>query len=238
MRGAALGRRVLGAVHLSDSNRHQPGTGHVPFGAIVATLREIGLRWRAVRRVPAARRPGRGRARVRALPARTGRWRCRLTTPSASTPACSASSSASTSVGRSRGGRTRRSRSGSARSPATSTARQAPLVAHRRRHLRHVHVPARARGLRRRTSRRPQIGQTWLNYVIEERTTLWWGGVGVSTEHTAYLRLRGRAPAAGSTLTARCCPSRSARQIFIDGWAMACPGDPERAATWPAARPR
>jgi sugar phosphate isomerase/epimerase len=34
---------VLGAVHLSDSNRHQPGTGHVPFGAIVATLRELGF---------------------------------------------------------------------------------------------------------------------------------------------------------------------------------------------------
>ena len=34
---------VLGAVHLSDSNRHQPGTGHVPFAEIVATLREIGF---------------------------------------------------------------------------------------------------------------------------------------------------------------------------------------------------
>jgi sugar phosphate isomerase/epimerase len=34
---------VLGAVHLSDSNRHQPGTGHVPFAAIVGTLREIGF---------------------------------------------------------------------------------------------------------------------------------------------------------------------------------------------------
>jgi sugar phosphate isomerase/epimerase len=38
---AAAGR--LGAVHLSDSNRHQPGTGHVPFAAIVATLRETGF---------------------------------------------------------------------------------------------------------------------------------------------------------------------------------------------------
>ncbi len=34
---------LLGAVHLSDSNRHQPGTGHVPFAAIVSTLREIGF---------------------------------------------------------------------------------------------------------------------------------------------------------------------------------------------------
>jgi sugar phosphate isomerase/epimerase len=31
----------LGAVHLSDSNRHQPGTGHVPFPALLATLREL-----------------------------------------------------------------------------------------------------------------------------------------------------------------------------------------------------
>jgi sugar phosphate isomerase/epimerase len=36
-------RHVLGAVHLSDSNRGQPGTGHVPFEAVVATLRELGF---------------------------------------------------------------------------------------------------------------------------------------------------------------------------------------------------
>jgi sugar phosphate isomerase/epimerase len=36
-------RDVLGAVHLSDSNRAQPGTGHVPFDAVFATLREIGF---------------------------------------------------------------------------------------------------------------------------------------------------------------------------------------------------
>jgi sugar phosphate isomerase/epimerase len=34
----------LGAVHLSDSNRHQPGTGHVPFAAILDALRELGFR--------------------------------------------------------------------------------------------------------------------------------------------------------------------------------------------------
>jgi sugar phosphate isomerase/epimerase len=34
---------LLGAVHLSDSNRGQPGTGHVPFEAVVATLREQGF---------------------------------------------------------------------------------------------------------------------------------------------------------------------------------------------------
>src|ERR687883_638892 len=35
-----------------------------------------------------------------------------------------------------------------------------------------------------------QIGQTWLNYIIEGRTILWWGGLGNSTEHTTYLRLK------------------------------------------------
>jgi sugar phosphate isomerase/epimerase len=34
---------LLGAVHMSDSNRHQPGIGHVPFPAIVATLRAVGF---------------------------------------------------------------------------------------------------------------------------------------------------------------------------------------------------
>jgi hypothetical protein len=30
-----------------------------------------------------------------------------------------------------------------------------------------------------------QIGQTWMNYIIENKTILWWGGMGMSTEHTA-----------------------------------------------------
>src|SRR6476646_6709458 len=52
----------------------------------------------------------------------------------------------------------------------------------------------------RRTLTPQQIGQTWLNYIIERKTILWWGGMGNSTEHTAYLRLkRGvQAPHSGS----------------------------------------
>src|ERR1700710_192437 len=34
------------------------------------------------------------------------------------------------------------------------------------------------------------IGDTWLNYIVEDRTVLWWGGLGRSSEHTAYLRLK------------------------------------------------
>jgi sugar phosphate isomerase/epimerase len=32
---------VLGAVHLSDSNRFEPGAGHVPFADILGTLRDM-----------------------------------------------------------------------------------------------------------------------------------------------------------------------------------------------------
>lgn len=35
-----------------------------------------------------------------------------------------------------------------------------------------------------------QIGQSWLNYIVENRTILWWGGLGNSTEHTAFLNLK------------------------------------------------
>ena len=40
-----------------------------------------------------------------------------------------------------------------------------------------------------------QIGESWLNYIIEKETILWWGGMGNSTEHTAYLRLKSGVPA-------------------------------------------
>ena len=78
-----------------------------------------------------------------------------------------------------------------------------------------------------------QIGQTWLNYLIENRTILWWGGLGNSTEHTAYLRLKAgiEAPRSGSAaLNGKVVAEQIGAQIFIDGWAMVCPGDPERAA--------
>jgi len=78
-----------------------------------------------------------------------------------------------------------------------------------------------------------QIGQTWLNYLIENRTVLWWGGLGLSTEHTAYLRLKDgiAAPRSGSAATnGKIVSEQIGSQIFIDGWAMVCPGDPERAA--------
>ena len=78
-----------------------------------------------------------------------------------------------------------------------------------------------------------QIGQTWLNYLVERETVLWWGGMGNSTEHTAYLRLKSgiEAPASGSVaLNGPIVAEQIGAQIFIDGWAMIAAGDPARAA--------
>lgn len=78
-----------------------------------------------------------------------------------------------------------------------------------------------------------QIGQTWLNYLIENRSVLWWGGLGNSTEHTAYLRLKNGIPApqSGSMETnGKVIAEQIGAQIFIDAWAMTAPGDAELAA--------
>lgn len=77
-----------------------------------------------------------------------------------------------------------------------------------------------------------EIGKTWLNNVIEGRSVFWWGGNGISTEHTAFLNLkRGiAAPESGSTGTnGRTVAEQIGAQIFIDGWAMVAPGKPELA---------
>jgi len=78
-----------------------------------------------------------------------------------------------------------------------------------------------------------QIGQSWLNYIIEHRTILWWGGLGMSTEHTAFLRLKAGLPAPRSgsiELNSKVVAEQIGSQIFIDGWAMVAPGNPALAA--------
>jgi ADP-ribosylglycohydrolase len=77
-----------------------------------------------------------------------------------------------------------------------------------------------------------QIGKTWLNYIVEDRSILWWGGIGNSTEHTAYLRLKAgiAAPASGSIATnGKTVAEQIGAQIFIDGWALVAPGNPKLA---------
>ena len=77
-----------------------------------------------------------------------------------------------------------------------------------------------------------QIGLTWLNYIVEDRSILWWGGLGNSTEHTAFLRLKSGipAPASGAIQTnGKTVAEQIGAQIFIDGWALVSPGNPRLA---------
>jgi ADP-ribosylglycohydrolase len=77
------------------------------------------------------------------------------------------------------------------------------------------------------------FGDTWLNYLIEDRTVLWWGGMGMSTEHTAYLRLKEgfQSPQSGSVeLNGATVAEQIGAQIFIDAYGMVTPGQPELAA--------
>lgn len=82
-----------------------------------------------------------------------------------------------------------------------------------------------------------QIGETWLNYIIPLQSILWWGGVGMSTEHTAWHRLSGgvTAPDSGSiALNGKTVAEQIGAQIFIDAWGLLHPGDPAAAANWAA----
>ena len=77
------------------------------------------------------------------------------------------------------------------------------------------------------------FGQTWLNYLIEKQTVLWWGGMGHSTEHTAYLRLKHGVPAPRSgsiALNGKTVAEQIGAQIFIDAFGLVAPGRPELAA--------
>lgn len=78
-----------------------------------------------------------------------------------------------------------------------------------------------------------EVGKTWLNYIIEDRTILWWGGYGRSTEHTAYLNLRAGvdAPRSGSIeMNGQTLAEQIGAQIFSDAFGLMHPGDPLAAA--------
>ena len=86
-----------------------------------------------------------------------------------------------------------------------------------------------------------EIGDSWLNYLIKNRSVLWWGGLGQSTEHTAYLRLANgiKAPMSGSmAMNGQVVAEQIGAQIFIDGWAMVAPGDPDQAVKFAEAAAR
>ncbi len=78
-----------------------------------------------------------------------------------------------------------------------------------------------------------KVGKAWLNYIVEKRSILWWGGNGISTEHTAWLNLEKgiAAPGSGSIKTnGKTVAEQIGAQIFIDCWAMVAPGKPGLAA--------
>ena len=79
------------------------------------------------------------------------------------------------------------------------------------------------------------VAEAWLNYAREGVGLYWWGGFGVSTEHTAYLNLKNGIPApkSGSILqNGQILAEQIGGQIFIDTWGLICPGDPARAAEY------
>lgn len=80
-----------------------------------------------------------------------------------------------------------------------------------------------------------QMGDAWLNYLSDQRNTLWWGGFGVSTEHTAYLNLQNGIPApqSGSTkLNGKVMAEQIGGQIFSDIWGWVAPNNPQLAADY------
>ncbi len=72
-----------------------------------------------------------------------------------------------------------------------------------------------------------------LNYLADQRGTLWWGGYGISTEHTAYLNLaNGISPSisGSAALNGSALAEQIGGQIFSDIWGLVYPNNPLEAA--------
>lgn len=79
-----------------------------------------------------------------------------------------------------------------------------------------------------------QVGRTWLNYTVEGRSIFWWGGLGNSDEHSAYMRLKVGIDAllsGSSALNGKVISEQIGAQIFIDGFGLVDPVQPELAAS-------
>lgn len=77
------------------------------------------------------------------------------------------------------------------------------------------------------------VAEALLNYAPFEHGFFWWGGYGISTEHTAYLNLRSgiKAPMSGSIKqNGTTMAEQIGGQIFIDTWGLVTPGNPDMAA--------
>lgn len=79
------------------------------------------------------------------------------------------------------------------------------------------------------------VARAWLNYTREGVGMFWWGGYGVSTEHTAYLNLKKGIPAPQSgseEQNGKVIAEQIGGQIFIDTWGLCWPGRPDEAAEY------
>lgn len=79
------------------------------------------------------------------------------------------------------------------------------------------------------------VGRAWLNYSRDGIGMFWWGGEGVSTEHTAYLNLKKGIPAPKSgskEVNGIVLAEQIGGQIFIDPWGLMFPGDYHKAAKY------
>lgn len=82
------------------------------------------------------------------------------------------------------------------------------------------------------------VGEAWLNYARDGIGLYWWGGDGVSTEHTAYNNLKRGIPAPQSGSIQQNgleLAEQIGGQIFIDTWGLINLGDPHKAAQMAAA---
>jgi ADP-ribosylglycohydrolase len=78
-----------------------------------------------------------------------------------------------------------------------------------------------------------QIGDMWLNLLGDQHGTLWWGGYGISTEHTVYSNLAAGIPATQAGTIAQngaALAEQIGGQIFSDVWGLVLPDNPARAA--------
>lgn len=85
------------------------------------------------------------------------------------------------------------------------------------------------------------VARAWLNYTREGVGMFWWGGYGISTEHTAYINLKKGIPAPDSgsaRQNGQVIAEQIGGQIFIDTWGLVNPCNPKKAADFGEAAAR
>ncbi len=85
------------------------------------------------------------------------------------------------------------------------------------------------------------VARAWLNYAREGVGMFWWGGYGISTEHTAFINLKRGIPAPQSgsiEQNGAAIAEQIGGQIFIDTWGLVNPCNPKKAADFGEAAAR